>query len=102
MCPCGAESKGGKKDIKPEAKTEEPLVCFVWPTQFLKMIVLSETILYDVMLNTLMLHICQNPKNLTAQKVNQCMPIKKKKNQHFYIKNGMQNLTKQSNYITNV
>ena len=102
MCPCGAESKGGKKDIKPKAKTKEPLVYFVWPTQFLKMIVLSETILYDViMLNTLTLHICQNPKNLTAQKVNQCMHIKKKK-KHFYIKNGMQNLTKQSNYITNV
>ena len=35
-----------------------------------------------------------------AQKVNQCMHIKKKK--HFDIKNGMQNLTKQPNFITNV
>ena len=74
----------------------------MWPTQFLKMIVLSETILYEVMVNTLTLHICQNPKNLTAQKVNQCMHIKKKENQHLDIKNGMQNLTKQSNYITSV
>ena len=74
----------------------------MWPTQFLKMIVLSETILYEVMVNTLTLHICQNPKNLTVQKVNQCMHIKKKENQHLDIKNGMQNLTKQSNHIAGI
>ena len=40
MCPCGVESQRERK-IKPEAENGEPLMCFVWPTLFLKMVVLS-------------------------------------------------------------
>ena len=44
------------------------------------------------------LHICENQENLTAENlINACIFFKK-----FDIKNGMQNLTKEWNYITNV